>query len=229
MNGFGFSNEPAMTFPHRISSVIALSVPGNDEAHGTCFICGGDSEPGAPMITVSRLWQKGEQMLDSIISLQACMACVYLASPNMARWTYKPRLTRAEKLGFRFYSESICQALDHGEKIQRSRRESVVPNACDKMPRYPLVLEVDDLLGGRLGDSPLEIISGIQCHYCFRTVDVRKPHMRIRVALETLTVPTIVTHDAMDAGWYCNQCAKELFPVDNAGFTSNVEEDMFDR
>ncbi len=230
MNSFFFSNEGAMTFPHHVSLDINTSIAEDTkDAEGMCFICGMDCEPGEPMIIVSRLWKSGEEELDSIVSLQACLSCAHLASSDISKWAYRPKLTRPEKMGFRFYSQSILQALDLGGGLQSAWRESVVPNSCADMPRYPLVLQVNDLLGGRMGDSQLEIISDIQCHYCHRMVDTRQPHMELRISLETLTAPTIINHDSMKIGLYCNSCSKTLFWVDDPGFTSKLAEDMFER
>ena len=230
MNSYLFSNDGAMTFPHRVWLDIDTSVSGNEkDTEGVCFICGMDCEPGEPMIIISRLWKSGEEEIDSIVSLQACLSCAHIASSDISKWAYKPKLTRPEKMGFRFYSQSVLQSLDLSGSLQSAWRESVAPDSCADMPRYPLVLQVDDLLGGRTGDSRLEIVSDVQCHYCHRMVDTQQPHMEMRIALETLTAPTIINHDSLRLGLYCNSCSKTLFPVDNPGFTSKLAEDMFER
>ncbi len=232
MQQFLFPNGIAMTFPHWIPIDIGrVSPEEQEEAEGVCFICGCDAVPDEPMIVISRSWMTpdSDEVLDSLVSLQACLSCSFFENPGISGWVYRPKLTGAERMGFEFYSRLIFEFLHKRSRQIGALPEPAVPDSWNEMPHYSLDLDMNNLKGGKLCGFPLGILSSEQCLHCRKMVNTKRPHMLVEIALETCTSHEVFTHDVLSIGSYCNLCSKELFPVNENGFTSKLAKDMFER
>lgn len=212
------------------SAPPSIDIPDDNDSRGdgeyACFICGRSMKKGESFVCVSRYWEIGKvddsdgNVLDCMVSIQACKSCTILSASSKQKWVDKPKLMDIEINGFYVYAQLIVDAMIRGVADTRANI-SIVVSQFEDITDLPINLDRNALVGGMHRPSPVIVSGDDQCYSCYKEIDFNKPHLSIEIEVDTPGEGIISSSGLMPLGNYCGECAKEMFSIKDDKFETS--------